>query len=494
MRKGPDAIRVSAGIAAGIAAAALWTGCAQPPPVHRGPIVLITIDALRADLVGTGLMPHLDRLAADADWAGAAISSSSWTVPSMASLFTGRQPWRHGGWHSRRARLRDDLPTLPEILRDLGFRNAAFRSNSWLTQTFGYARGFERFGPVTRMERVTAILGALDGGPQFVWLHVLPPHAPYRLHPAYLDRLTTPRDDLPERITPLQMRQFADPAVPLDVDLRERAWQLYQLNAAHADAQAGAMLEALRASGHFDDALIAVTSDHGEEFGENGQVLHGSSLHRVLIEVPLIVKLPAGWTRSIDPGPVVANYRLFSTLVEAAGGTPAPGSPPSLFEPSDAGALSELYLGNGANQMSLVEEGRQMVWKSRFAPTEDRYYDAMLALADGEPSAPLAEAPEALVARLERQFETAPPLMGASGAAPQLESFAWSPEGRVEPVPVEDDFARRLQGRWLAANGADRAARIAERGEPVLAPEELERLKALGYVVTSPKQPAADGR
>ena len=492
MRRRPAGTRISAGV---LAVAALATGCSEARPVHRGPIVLITIDALRADLVGSGLMPHLDLLAADADWAGAAIASSSWTVPSMASLFTGRQPWRHGSWHSARARLRDDLPTLPEILRDLGFRNAAFRSNSWLTQTFGYVRGFERFGPVTRMERVTEILRALDGGSQFVWMHVLPPHAPYRLHASYLDRLTAPRDDLPERITPLQMRQFADPAIPLDPDQRERAWQLYQLNAAHADAQVGAMLEALRESGHFDDALIAVTSDHGEEFGENGQVLHGNSLHRVLIEVPLIVKLPAGWTQPLDPGPVVANYRLFSTLIQAAGGTPPTGSPPSLFEPSHAGALSELYVGNGVNHLSLVEGGRQLVWRSRFAPAEDRYYDAMLALADGEPSAPLAEEPEELVARLEQRFEAAPPLMGGPGTRPQLESFAWSADGTVKPVPAEDDFARRLQSRWQAANGVDRPALLAERGEPEITPEELERLKALGYVVTSPrKQPAADGR
>lgn len=490
MKAGPGAVRLFAGIVL----AMLWTGCAQPPPVHRGPIVLITIDALRADLVGSGLMPHLDGLAAEADWAGVGISSSSWTVPSMASLFTGRQPWRHGSWHSARASLPDDMATLPEILRDLGFRNAAFRSNSWLTKTFGYVRGFERFGPVTRMERVTEILRTLDGGPQFVWMHLLPPHAPYRLHAPYVDRLAAPRDDLPERITPLQMRQFADPAIPLDVDFKERAWQLYQLTAAHADAQVGAMLEALRESGHYDQALIAVTSDHGEEFGENGQVLHGNSLHRVLIEVPLIVKLPADWTRPLDPGPVVANYRLFSTLVEAAGGTPPAGSPPSLFEPSFGGALSELYLGNGTNQLSLVEEGRQLVWKSRFAPAEERYYDAMLALADGEPSAALTEEPEELVARLERRFETAPPLRGAQGTVPRLESFAWSPQGATRPVPVEDDFARRLQGRWQAANGVDRATRIADRSEPPIPPEELERLKALGYVVTSPKRPAPDGQ
>ena len=485
MRRRPAGTHIAAGV---LAAAVLAAGCSKAPPVHRGPIVLITIDALRADLIGRGLMPHVDRLAAEADWAGSAISSSSWTVPSMASLFTGRQPWRHGSWHGARAHLRDDLPTLPEILRELGFENAAFRSNSWLTQTFGYVRGFERFGPVTRLERVTEILRALDGGPQFVWMHVLPPHAPYRRHAGYIDRLERPRDDLPERIVPLEMRQFADPDIPLDPDLRERAWQLYQLNAAYADAQVGAMLEALRESGQFENTLIAVTSDHGEEFGENGQVLHGNNLHRVLIEVPLIVKLPAGWTRPLDPGPTVANYRLFSTLIEAAGGTPPPGSPPSLFEPSADGALSELYLGNGVNQLSLVEHGRQLVWTSRFAPAEERYYDAMLALAGGEPLLPLAEAPEELTARLERQFEVAPPLMGAPGARPRLEAFEWSAGGAVTPFPVGDDFARRLQSRWLATNGADQGAAIAERGEVEISPDEMERLKALGYVVTPRKK------
>ncbi len=479
-------------LAAAILAAGLWTACAEAPPVHRGPIVLITIDALRADLAGTGLMPHLDRLAAEADWAGTAIASSSWTVPSMASLFTGRQPWRHGGWHGARARLRDDLPTLPEILRELGYENAAFRSNPWLAKDFGYVRGFDRFGPVSRMERVTEVLSTLDGGPQFVWMHVLPPHAPYRRHDPYLERLEAPRDDLPERIASIDMRPFADPDRPLDADFRETAWQLYQLTAAQADSEVGQMLEALRASGRFDDALIAVTSDHGEEFGENGQVLHGNNLHRVLIEVPLIVKLPAGWPRALDPGPTVANRRLFSTLIEAAGGTPPPASPPSLFERSGEGALSELYLGNGVNRLSLVEGDRQLLWTSRFAPAEERYHDAMLTLAGGEPETPLPEAPEEMTARLEREFETAPPLMGAPGTRPALQAFEWMAGGAVEPVAGEDRFARRLQDRWRAENGPDRAAVLAERGEPDIGPEEMERLRALGYVVTS-RKPRAEG-
>ena len=101
-----------------LAAAALalaWPGVclraaaaeASPPRLHRGPIVLITIDALRADTVGAlggppKVMPRSHGLAREATWAGRAVSPSSWTVPSMAALFTGFQPWRAGSWASDR--------------------------------------------------------------------------------------------------------------------------------------------------------------------------------------------------------------------------------------------------------------------------------------------------------------------------------------------------------------------------------------------------------
>ena len=95
-----------AGLAALCVLAAFSSSCGVSTP-HLGPVVLITVDALRADLVGAlggprGLTPNLDRLAAEADWAERAVAASSWTVPSMASLFTGLQPWRHGNWHADR--------------------------------------------------------------------------------------------------------------------------------------------------------------------------------------------------------------------------------------------------------------------------------------------------------------------------------------------------------------------------------------------------------
>jgi hypothetical protein len=150
-------------------------GCSRAPkvPVHRGPIVLITIDALRADTVGAfggppKVMPALSGLAKEATWAGRAISPSSWTVPSMASIFTGFQPWRARSWASDRSVLEDRFVTLPESLKAAGYRTAAFRSNHWLESEFGYSQGFDDFRYLREGKRAERYLSELKGGKDFV--------------------------------------------------------------------------------------------------------------------------------------------------------------------------------------------------------------------------------------------------------------------------------------------------------------------------------------
>jgi hypothetical protein len=97
-----------------------------------------------------------------------------------------------------------------------------------------------------------------------------------------------------------QLEPFFDPATPLPPGLRRRILAMYRLNAAAGDERLGELLRALRASGQWDRTLIVVTSIHGEEIGEHGQVLHGGNLGRAGLEVPLVIKLPQGsplWPR-----------------------------------------------------------------------------------------------------------------------------------------------------------------------------------------------------
>lgn len=465
-----------------------------PPPVHKGPIVLITLDALRADVVGAlggppRLTPHLDRLASESTWAGRAVSPSSWTVPSMASLFTGLQPWVTQNWGGGRAVLRDELVTLPEALKAQGYRTSAYRTNHWLQREYGYAQGFDTFQYLREGKRAVAALETLAAGPEFVWIHILPPHAPYVRREPFLERLPDAQRELPQlpqKVRPLDLEPYYDPAVPLPPG-EERVFRaLYAVNAAWADDILGRMLAALRKSGRWDDTLLVVTSDHGEEFGEHGQIAHGGNLGRQLIEVPLMIKLPAGFGRklAIEPDRAVATIRTRATLIEAAGGTPETGTAPSLFHDVRAGVLSELYAGNGVNQLSYVEGDRQLLWESRFAPSEPEFYRARYEGIGGRPEPPLSEPSEVIFGRLDDAFARTLPLSGREGTRPELTLWRWTGRGseRVEDPQATQAMARRLRQMWLAVNGPETAPGRARGKQPDLTPEQEAEMRALGYI------------
>jgi arylsulfatase A-like enzyme len=461
------------------------------PPPHRGPIVLITIDALRADVVGAlggppKVMPALSGLAREADYAGRAVSPSSWTVPSMAAIFTGLQPWRVQSWSNERAALDERFTTLPEALKKAGYRTAAFRSNHWLAAEFGYAQGFDTFKYLREGKRAEGYLAQLKGEPDFVWIHILPPHAPYVLREPLLDRLDEIPPDMPRQVRPLDLEPYSDPAVPLPADRERILRAMYKMNAAYADVVLGHLLDALKRSGQWDKTLLVVTADHGEEFKENGQIAHGGNLGHVLVEVPLVIKLPQGFGRklALEPGRRVANVRVGATLIEAAGGTPEPGTAPSLFQPFDKGALSELYLGNGVNRFSLVDGDLQLLWESHFSAPDPDYYRARLAGLGGTPEPPLTRPANAIFDGLQQAFSTTLPLTGLRQEPPQLSLWRWSPQGsqRIEDPAQTQRLARQLKNAWLASNGAEVAPGRSTGKQPHLTPKQVEELRSLGYV------------
>ncbi|HEX5758940.1 MAG TPA: sulfatase-like hydrolase/transferase, partial [Thermoanaerobaculia bacterium] len=412
-------------LAAALAAAA----CAAPatvPPAHDGPIVLVTFDALRADVVGAlggppGLTPHLDRLAARSDWAGRGIAASSWGVPALASLATGLQPWQHGALHAGRAGLHPDLTTLAEALARAGWRTLAFPSGHWFSPRFGYEQGFDRMRELGLGHKAEARLARLSGR-ELVWLHVPEPEAPYRRHDGLLARVPDAPPGLPSRVGAVRLEQWFDPQRPLPEAERQLLWSMYRLNVAWADLRLGRLLAAIRRSGQWDRTLLVVTATYGEAFGEHGQAGHGGSLAREQIEVPLLVKLPRGFARRLAPPPSrpVATARLWATLVEAAGGRALPAAAPSLFRAAPDGALSELYLANGTNELSLVAGEYQLRWRSRFAPPEPAYFTARLASLAGRGGGGEAQR---LFHRLRTAFEATPPL--GPGGAPELVLERW---------------------------------------------------------------------
>ncbi len=441
----------------GLVLCLLLAGCRhQAAPAHDGPIVVVTFDSLRADVVGEpGLTPNLDALIRQADWSGRAIASSSWGLPSMASLFTGLRPWQH-----RVLRAEDRIPpaliTLPEALQARGYETFGFMGEPMYSKEAGFGQGFDlltRLGKGTEAGEKLRSAGTSGAGRRFVWVHFSEPQAPYYRRPKLVARLGLQGRDLPYRVLPHHLAPFFDPGVPLPPELERRFRTMYRLNVAWADDRLGKLLAELRASGQWDRTLLVVTATHGEELGEKGQILNGGNLGRQLIEVPLVVKLPSGSGRRIAAprDQRVATARLWATLVEAAGGEVPPAQSPSLFQQAPDTLLSELYLVNGANRFSLVQGDDQLLWEARFAPPEPEYYRARLALMNRGSArvarAEITERPGQIFRRLYTGFLDVPPLDGRMGA-PRLTLERW--EGKAGSRPVQDPRRKAEMARLLA--------------------------------------------
>ncbi len=317
-----------------LAALLLLAACSsQRHATPGGPVVLITLDALRADAVGglggdPRLTPYLTRFLRQADWVGRGVASSSWGVPAMASLFTGLSPWQHHAILDGDAELADDLLTLPRAFKALGYRTAGFSGGRWYTAEYGYDRGFDTFDVAGRNREAAELLESLEGGKVLVWVHITQPDTPFVRRDWLLPSLAAgvPAAELralPRLIEPAEVEAHADPAVPLPAAELRRLKLMYQLNVAWADEKVGRLLDALQASGQWDRSLVVVAADYGEEMGEQGVVGHGDDLARASLEVPLAVKLPS-WCRrplAVARGERAALTRVWATLVEAAGGS-----------------------------------------------------------------------------------------------------------------------------------------------------------------------------
>lgn len=443
---------------------AIACGAPEEPRAPRPPILLVTFEGLRADAVGAlgseeGLTPHLDSLAEEADWVGRGITASSWTTPAAASLLTGLPPWKHQALYFEWANLPGESRTVAETLRSLGYETAAYTTGHWLSARFQFHQGFRTFEPLRHGGKAQAKLRSLRGDPSFVWLHFKDPSPPWTRRDWALP--TRPRTPIPRRLGRVMLERYLDPQTPLPRDLESVVHTLYRQNVAWADERLGRLLEALRASGHFDRTLILVTATHGQKLGENGQVGDGLDLSPEVLQVPLILKLPETTDLQLRPAPGerVATARIFATLVEAAGGEVPPGVAPSLFTEATEPILSELYLAGERNLYSLLDDDLQLLWSTRFAAPEPEYFRARRQLIGDSPRPPLKTRPEDVLNRLEHAYRITRPLTGRDPVGldtpdrqPELQLVRWT-DGATRPVPdaeMRDALAHRLRERWGA--------------------------------------------
>jgi len=278
-------------------------------------IVLILIDALRADHLGTygstqNLTPSLDALARRAYLFENAWATSSWTRSSVASLFTSQYPGSLGVLGARDA-LPPDSPTLAELLKAHGgYQCVGISTNRNAGENFGYDKGFGSFfrpslehsypddHPMAIAEGVTTEalewLRTWDGEtPFFMFLHYVDPHDPYLPHPGLLSA-TEPAgrfDGSRRRLKRMKKLERQSKSQITEPDL-ERIRYLYAGEVKYCDRWIGKLAEGLQDLGIMEEALLIVTADHGESLWDHGRRGHGWDLYEETLRVPLLVKWP----------------------------------------------------------------------------------------------------------------------------------------------------------------------------------------------------------
>ena len=293
-------------------------------------VLLVTIDTFRADRLGTGVAPALDRLAASGLDFTSARTVVPLTLPSHTTILTGLLPPEHGVRDNGADALSDAHQTTAQLLKNAGYRTAAFVGAFVLDRRFGLARGFDTYddqiprdpNATERLEaerpasavvdRALAWLdrsapgtkapGTVASGtvapatlaPFFVWIHLYDPHAPYN----------PPREFI--RATSSEPRVASSE-------------QRYEGEIRYADAQIARVFEWLNAHAMREHTLVVVAGDHGEGLGEHGERMHGMLLYDSTLRVPLIVSSSGSAAAKRDEPVSLAD--IAPTIVHAAGVT-----------------------------------------------------------------------------------------------------------------------------------------------------------------------------
>ena len=440
-------------------------GPEPPPSGDRQSIVLITLSGLRPDAVGAlggekGWTPHIDALAAEADWVGRSVVASSAPVASLVSLMTGLSPWHHQVLSQLQGHPRSELLLLAQALRLAGYRTYARVPLVYDLGRFGLFQGFDEIADAEPIDESASLLRDLGTVPALYWLHLREANAAFVRRDAELPRLAAGAADLPKKITASQLWPYADPQKPMPDTLRSATRKLFLHEVAWADHQIGALLQAVRDSGQWNKSWVIVTATQGIEFGEHGQVLYSQNLGRESIEVPLVIKAPDTRRDSLRAPSefAIGQTRIWSTLVEVAGGEEAaPAHAPSLFRPVALPIVSELYMRNGISLFSLLDRDIQLVQASRFAAQEPAFYLAQSATSGGHPEMP--EPAADILGRLQEAFNNTRPFSGLSEGTPSEWTLErWTADGteRLENPGLAATLASELRRTVRALAGRER--------------------------------------
>jgi arylsulfatase A-like enzyme len=449
--------------------ALLAIAACEPDEPPQPSVVLVVIDALRRDhlsLYGYAkeTSPGLARLAEESAVFERCLATSSWTKPSTLSLLSGLYPPSHGGHRGRKASSRIDF--LGEVLQEHGYATAAVSGNPYVSPAFGMDQGFDHFelggnrrprdypDSTVLLDGARAWLAEHAGEPFFLYLHLMNVHGPYRAPPEFRLRFL----EEPHAEFRFQGRLWKDIVRHGRLDRRGDFTEahLRDLTArydgaiAYTDSVLTRFLEELREQGILDRSLLVITADHGEELFDHGGFGHRRTLYGEQLEIPLLIREPAGVGAGRRIAEPVSLVDLPATVLDWLG----------LLPPENKGAF-----GNGMSLLPLLREPR------RGGPGPARHLLAQLDEASGRAFL-LQDWPYRLL-QIEKDYQ---------GRENEVELFDEEddPHELSDLAPQQGERVAELEARARALRGALEANSF--EGDPALLDEDLaRRLQALGY-------------
>lgn len=292
--------------------------CLSKPGEEKRPnVILIVIDALRADHLGCygyhrNTSPEIEKLAKEGIIFKNMYAQSSWTRPGTASILSGLFPKNHGA-NTNKDPLPGEVNLLPEILGEYGYHSYAFVGNTHVSQTVGFNQGFKEFfyfqeKDVKRVPNIYVRSDELndslspfirqldDTSNNFIYIHYMDPHHPYLPKEKHFSKENKKRFtnafSLPKAISSMNEEKRRI--------LLDEAINAYDDEILYNDKMVGNLVQMLKRKNMDSNSIIIITSDHGEEFFEHGNFTHGKSLYDEQLKVPLIIRVPGKTHKTIN--------------------------------------------------------------------------------------------------------------------------------------------------------------------------------------------------